>query len=155
MKRINFNRRHCLTIFLCLQLVDQDDNRLQARTTLIGHFYGEVYGEQCVKFQVRQDKLLKILKTNIQKALFYSGKTFVPLIAQKFNNTKNLKDYFKQLLNENKNSYWNNQTLRLGSLCRYNSNGLKNLAFRPEKISPTTYHDLLIRNNEKIEQLNK
>jgi len=64
------------------------------------------------QFRNKRNKLFEDTKTNIQKHIFIDG-TF-PLSQQKFNNTKNLKDYFPKIYLTNKNSYWTTNALEIG-----------------------------------------
>lgn len=159
MKRIIFITT-CLTIFL-FTACDQDDNMELSSSDYIifGHFYGECMGEQCVEiFRLEQDKLFEDTKDEYPKSnIFYSG-NFVPLSQQKFNNTKNLKDYFPtDLLNETKTVIGQPDAGDWGGLyVEYNSNGVRKFWLLDQKKSNvlTTYHDFIDKINEKIEQLN-
>ncbi len=69
---------------------------------MFGSFYGMCAGEQCIEiFRLEEGKLLEDTTDKYpERDNFYAGK-FIQLSAQKYNDTKDLIDYFpKDLLNE-------------------------------------------------------
>lgn len=149
----------CLTVFL-LTACKKDDNVELSKSDYIifGHFYGECIGEQCVEiFRLEQDKLFEDTKDQYpSRNSFYDG-NFVQLSQQKFNDTKDLTNYFPtDLLNETDTVIGQPDAGDWGGLyVEYNSDGIRKFWLLDQMKSnvPTKYHNFIDKVNEKIEQL--
>jgi len=146
----------CLTFFF-LTSCEKDDNYEPSKSDYIffGHFYGECMGEHCVEiFRLEKDKLFEDIKDRYPNSTeFYEG-NWVELSQQKFNDTKDLTNYFPtDLLSEKDTVIGQPDAGDWGGLyLEYNFNGVRKFWLLDQKKDnvPTKYHDLIDKVNEKI-----
>lgn len=125
---------------------------------VFGHFYGECIGENCVEiFRLEQDKLFEDIKDQYpSRNAFYTG-DYVQLSQQKFNEAKDLTDYFPtDLLKETDIVIGAPDATDGGGLyIEYNSKGVRKfwLLDQMKHNVPTKYHNFIDKVNEKIKQL--
>jgi hypothetical protein len=149
----------CLTVFL-LTCCKKDENLELSKSDYIifGHFYGECAGEWCVEiFKLEQGKLFEDTEDKYpNKNAFYDG-NYVQLSQQKFNDTKDLINYFPtDLLNETGTVIGQPDAGDWGGLyVEYNFDGVRQflLLDQMERNVPTKYHNFIDKVNEKIEHL--
>ncbi|MBL7730422.1 MAG: hypothetical protein JNM88_04525 [Chitinophagaceae bacterium] len=148
----------CIAIF-SLASCSKDNAGLSKSDYLIfGHFYASCSGEGCVEiFRLEQDKLFEDKKDQYPDAYnFYNGK-YGKLSQQKFDITKDLKDYFPvDLLNEPGNVIGQPDAGDWGGLyIEYNYGGIRKFWLLDLKKSnvPATCHGFIDKVNEKIAQL--
>ena len=148
----------CLTL-LVLTSCKKDDVELSKSDYIIfGHFYGECIGEQCVEiFRLEQEKLFEDTKDQYpNRNEFYDG-NYIQLSQQKFNDTKDLTNYFPtDLLDETDTVIGQPDAGDWGGLyVEYNSVGVRKFWFLDQMKSnvPSKYHNFIDKVNEKINQL--
>jgi hypothetical protein len=149
----------CLTVFLLASCEKDDSIKLSDSDYIVfGHFYGECMGEQCVEiFRLEKDKLFEDTKDQYpNRNDFYVG-NFVQLSQQKFNDTKDLTNYFPtDLLNETDTVIGQPDAGDWGGLyVEYYFNGVRKFWLLDQMKSniPTKYHNFIDKINEKITQL--
>ena len=122
---------------------------------IFGHFYGECIGEGCVETFKLTDK--KLFEDTIDD---YSGQNleFLELGNDKFEQTKNLVDFFpNQLLNDNESVFGCPDCADGGGLfIQYSDNGnVKSWRIDQDKGNVPNYlHNFMDKVNEKIELIN-
>lgn len=125
---------------------------------MFGSFYGMCTGEQCIEvFRLEEGKLLEDTTDKYpERDNFYAGK-FIQLSEQKYNDTKDLIDYFpKDLLNETTTVIGQPDATDGGGLyIEYNFNGTKKfwLIDQMKDNVPSKYHTFIVKVNDKIKNL--
>ena len=148
----------CLTIFLLTSCKKDEVELSDSDYIVFGHFYGECLGEQCVKiFRLEKDKPFEDTKKQYPNRFnFYEG-DYVQLSQQKFNDTKDLTNYFPtDLLNESDTVIGQPDAGDWGGLyVEYNVDGVRKFWLLDQMKSnvPSKYHNFIDKVNEKIAQL--
>ena len=125
---------------------------------IFGHFYGECSGEECIEiFRLEKEKLFEDNKDKYPNGKdFYDG-NYVQLSQQKFNEVKDLINYFPaDLLNEPNTVIGQPDGGDWGGLyIEYNFNGVRKFWLLDTMKSnvPTKYHNFIDKVNEKIGKL--
>ena len=148
----------CITFFLLTSCKKDEVELSDSDYIVFGHFYGECLGEQCVKiFRLEKDKLFEDTKKQYPNRFnFYEG-DYVQLSQQKFNDTKDLINYFPtDLLNESDTVIGQPDAGDWGGLyVEYNVDGVRKFWLLDQMKSnvPSKYHNFIDKVNEKIAQL--
>lgn len=122
---------------------------------IFGHFYRECAGEQCIEiFRLEQNRLLEDTKDSYpNSSSFYNG-NYKSLTNQKFNDAKELLNFFpNDLLTEINPVIGQPDAGDGGGLyIEYNYNGTRKFWLLDQKKSnvPSKYHNFIDKVNEKI-----
>lgn len=153
--------KHLTLTFLLLLFCNSCSKRNEISNSdylVFGHFHGECMGERCVEiFRLEDKKLFEDDIDNYPSSIgFYVG-NYTRLPKSKFNNVKDLLDYFPtSLLSDTNKIIGQPDAGDWGGLyVEYNYNGVRKfwLIDKMKSNIPTEYHLFIDKINEKIEQL--
>jgi len=145
----------CLSIILLTSCKKDNITLSKSDYMIFGHFYGRCKGEQCIEiFKLQQDKLSEDTTDQYpNREIFYEG-AYVQLSKEKYNETKDLPNYFPtDLLYEKENVIGQPDAGDWGGLyIEYNFKGMRKywLLDKMKSNVPVKYHNFIDKLNEKI-----
>ena len=137
----------------------ESDNGVQVNKMdylIFGHFHGECIGEGCIeKFKLTSDKLFEDTLDEYNAENF----EFIELSSEKFEQVKDIIDYFPEELKKHKDTTFGCPDCRDqgGVFIQYSENGiLKSWRIDKDKdVIPEYLHSFIGKVNEKIRLINK